>query len=205
MSHKKSMLNGYDFSNYLDKPLQYVSMAIKSNNAHEEISFLCCQEKIVGVWLDPPNNKNSAANRALSQYNFVYNNAGELLKYKSPYVGDNSKTGNLMYSLAWTNGVKPISVELQTDSEPYGNTSNCHGYGADTTLSLPYFKNAAVIFSLIDNVGIVTFNIEGNEGNTAYKFTREEIEDYFKKDVRKYTKSQAEFEEFLKEVLDSNP
>lgn len=204
--NEKSMLNGYDFSSYLDKPLTYVAMAIESNDIHEEeISFLCYKEKIVGVWIDPCNKeKNRTVTGTLAQYNFVYDNAEELLNYKSPYVGDNSNVLYLMYSLAWVNGVKPISVDLQTDNQPYGITCNCQGYGADTILSLPYFKNAAVIFSLIDNVGTVTFNVEDSDGNTAFKFTREEIEDYFETDVRKHTENQTKFKEFLKEVLDSN-
>jgi len=45
----KSMLNGYDFSNYLNMPLQYTAMAIEGDDHCKDISFLSCQGKIVGV------------------------------------------------------------------------------------------------------------------------------------------------------------
>ncbi len=199
--NEQSRLNGYDFFGYLDKPLQFVSMAIEHNNIFENISFLCYQEQIVGVWTDASDENYLAARGILLQYNFVYDTK-ELFKHKSAYVGDNSNVINLMYALSYGNGVKPTGCELQTDSEPYGIIINCQGYGTDEKASLPYLRNAAVIFSLIDNVGVVTFNIESNEGIIPFEFTRAEIETCFQKDVRKCAENKADFEAFIIEVLD---
>lgn len=202
--NKQSIANGYDFASYLDKPLQYSAMAIQNNHKVKHISFLSlsCPEQIVGIWTNSSDDDFNTVRCQLLSYNFIYPPAGDLLKYKSAYVGDNSKVGNLMYSLPYTNGIKPVGCELQTDTEPYEIIINCQGYGTEERLSLPYFKNAAVIFSLIDNVGIVTFNIEGNDNTESFSFTRAEIADCFKKDVRQYSKNEAAFSKFLIEVLD---
>lgn len=199
--NEQSRSNGYDFSSYLDKPLQYVSMAIEGNDTAKDVSFLCYQEQIVGVWTDASNEDCLAARRILLQYNFVYDTE-ELFKYKSAYVGDNSNVMNLMYTLPYDNGVKPTGCELQTDNEPYGIIINCQGYGTDGKACLPFLKNAAVIFNLIDNVGVVTFNVQSNDGIVPFEFTRAEIEAYFQKDVRKCAENKADFEAFIQEVLD---
>ena len=52
--NKQSKLNGYDFSSYLDKPLQYVAMAIESNNTLKIFRFYL-QEQIWRVWIDSSN------------------------------------------------------------------------------------------------------------------------------------------------------
>jgi len=203
--NEESRLNGYDFSSYLDKPLQYLAMAIESDDSSKvkDISFLCYQDKIVGVWLYSSNKEHLVVRGELLQYNFVYDSAEKLLQYKSPYIGDNSNAGNLMYSLPYVNGIKPLGCALQTDREPYGLVINCRGYGIDEKENLPYFfKNAAVIFSLIDNLGRISFNIESNEGVVPFTFSREEIEKYFHKDLREYAENEAEFEGFLMEVMD---
>lgn len=201
--NKQSRLNGYDFSAYLDKPLCYTAMAINSDDSTKDITFLCHDEQIVGVWIDASNKEHLEVRRKLLQYNFVYD-AEELLQYKSNYAGDNSNVVHLMYSLPYVNGIKPVGCELQTDSEPYGLIINCQGYGTKERASLPYFKNAAVIFSLIGNVGIVTFNIENNDGKIAFTYTREQIDNYFKKDIRKHSKNKADFAGFIMEVQDAS-
>lgn len=202
--NNKSMPNGYDFSSYLDKPLQYVAAAIEDNGIYKDINFLCCQEQIVGVWVDVSNKEHLDTRQKLIPFNFVYDTPEKLLKYQSKYVGDNSNITNLVYTLPYINGVKPLGIELKTDNKPYGIIVNCHGYGVDNKSSLPYFKNAAVIFSLIDNVEVITFNITDMDNNKSFDFTRAEIEDYFQQDVRQYTKSNKEYKKFLKAVLDVN-
>ena len=162
-------------------------MAINSDDSTKDITFLCHDEQIVGVWIDASNKEHLAVRRKLLQYNFVYD-AEELLQYKSNYAGDNSNVVHLMYSLPYVNSIKPVGCELQTDSEPYGLIINCQGYG--TRRSKPaIFQKCAVIFSLIENVGIVTFNIE-NRQNSFYIY--QGANRYYFKDIRKHSKNKAD-------------
>ncbi len=201
--NEQSKLNGYDFSDYLDKPLQYVAMAIDSEGTTKDISFLCSNGQIVGVWIDSSSREHLTTRGILMAYNFVCDDQ-ELLKFQSKYVGDNTNVINLMYALPYVNGVKPTGCELQTEHEPYGIIINCQGYGTDTRDGQPYFKNAAVIFSLIENVDMVTFNIQGNNGSVPFEFSRSEIEAHFQQDVRNCVNNRADFANFVRTVLDSN-
>lgn len=201
--NRQSRLNGYDFAGYLDKPLDYAALAINSPDATQAISFLCFQEQIVGVWTDSSPREQLAVTQKLLPYNFVYN-AEELLSYQSACEDDNRLIADLIYALPYINGVKPTGYELPAGKRPYGIIIHCEGYGTDASIGRPYFKNAAVIFSLIGYVDVVTFNIKTANGSSPFQFTRQEIEEYFQQDVRNCTHQKARFEEFIMAVQDAD-
>ncbi len=125
-------------------------------------------------------------------------NAEVLLKYKTPYVGDNSKVVTLIDNLKYA-GFRG-SVSLQTRNTPYGITVDYDLSNADTDkeqVETAFRNNAAVLFSLIDNVDAVDFNINGKNGAAKYQYTRGELQEAFGKDLREYKKNSAEFQAFL--------
>ncbi len=90
----------------------------------------------------------------------------KLHSYKVEYIGNNSKVGNIVSNLSFTN-VKYQDFELKTDEKPYGITINLEG-------SIDYFKkeknrgklelSAFILSSLIGNVEEIHYNIiEGKE------------------------------------------
>jgi bla regulator protein blaR1 len=134
--------------------------------------------------------------------------AKELLKFKSQYVGDNSNTVGLIDALGMPQGVKRGDIELQTKKLPYRITINCkldnnnelvkNGIEDDT----PFYRDAIILFSLIDNVDTVTIKREEGVGSSSsFDYTRKMAQQSFiGTDVRNFTKNTADFESFLKKV-----
>ncbi|MCX8131284.1 MAG: DUF4825 domain-containing protein [Clostridia bacterium] len=116
-------------------------------------------------------------------------NAATLLKFKTAYVGDNSKVVNLLNSLPLANMRREVS--LKTGSRPYGisvqydlNTSSL-----DTGLIESTFrKNATAMFALIDNVDEINFISSFSGKEKSYRYNREHLQKSYNKDLREYAK-----------------
>jgi hypothetical protein len=131
-----------------------------------------------------------------------------LLENKTPYIGDNSKVGALASAVPLPEGIKSGTFALQTTVKPYGLTlhySMTDSSGIKKAGGITgdaFFRNAAVLLSLIDNADTITVDIVDNTGdyNAAYTFTftRDMIEKQVGKDVRQY----AESETSLKSLID---
>ncbi|MDD3894608.1 MAG: DUF4825 domain-containing protein [Syntrophomonadaceae bacterium] len=100
--------------------------------------------------------------------------AEELYQYHGTYTGDNSKVGAIVNTLNYTN-LPFKSIELKTDSEPYGITVNYMvdsraNYRFPESIMTGWNKNAAVMFSLIPNASEIAFRIfdEYGEFTGAY-------------------------------------
>lgn len=150
------------------------------------VTMLGCVSLTNGV--SKTNNNTSTASKEIQ----------ELYKYKTPYVGDSSKVSNIARRLAYSDLYKGIS--LKTDTKPYGVTVsydfskvNMDINSIEPTLS----KNAAIMFSLIDNVDIVTFKIAGSSVQPEYEYKRVEVQKNFDRDLREYTKSLEVFSRFI--------
>ncbi len=116
-------------------------------------------------------------------------NAAALFKYKTAYVGDNSRVVNLINSLPYADLRGEVS--LQTESTPYGVTAdyNFSGVNLDTQQIKSAFRdNAVVMFSLIDNVNVITFNVKGTIQPSGYQYSRAEVQQSFDHDLREYAK-----------------
>lgn len=129
-------------------------------------------------------------------------NAETLLKYKTPYVGNNSKVVNLLSYLPYAEwrGV----VSLQTGHTPYGITVNYDfsSINLDTSqIESTFRQNAAIIFALIDNADIITFRVSEVNGpsqpHTQYQYTRTEIQQSFNQDLREYSQDVQTFKKLL--------
>lgn len=126
----------------------------------------------------------------------------KLYEYRTPYVGDASKVGNLTRSLYYGEYRKGIS--LKTDSMPYGLTVNYSikpeeiSENGAVVVTDKMLKNAAIIFCLVDNVDNITFSFDTSRGVFGFSFERNILEGVFERDVREYSKS---FESFKNEFL----
>ncbi len=127
---------------------------------------------------------------------------GKIYEYKTLYVGDASKVGNLisnLYYREYRNG-----MSLQTVAKPYGITVNYlvkDGELAKKDEINPTYKmlkNAAMMFCLIDNVDEINFSFQDGELEKTFSFERQYFNEIFKKDIRKYSSSFALFkDEFI--------
>lgn len=134
-----------------------------------------------------------------------HNVLNNLLEHRSRYIGDASNAGNLLDKLPYGN--EKTGFELDTDSEPYGitvnywlgdiNTSN-GDTGALKKVKSKLLDNALVIFSLIENVDVVKFNILPSK--TEIQFERAELQQYFDRDLWEYSENSEDFEKFLLDI-----
>ncbi len=127
--------------------------------------------------------------------------AGSLFKYKTAYVGDNSKVVNLISKLPFADLRK--AVTLKTKAAPYGIDVQYDFSGAKIDLwqvGSTFHLNAAVLFALIDNVDMIAFYVEGTTGQKKFRYVRSELQREFDKDLREYAKDLVTFDAFLKDI-----
>jgi len=126
-----------------------------------------------------------------------------LLEHRSKYIGDASNVGNLLDKLPY--GENKKGMELETDSKPYGITINyrledMEASSENTIKSIkPVLQdNALILFSLIENVDTVKFNIL--PVNVKVQFERSEMQKYFDRGLWEYSSSKEYFKEFLMDI-----
>lgn len=147
-------------------------------------------------------NDNSVKNR-----NTVINNEtlNSLLEHRSRYIGDASNVSNLLEKLPY--GKYKEGIELYTVSEPYGITVNYmldnNNESDEDTDALEKAKpvlldNALILFSLIENVETVKFNILPSD--KVVQFERTQLQQYFDRDLWEYSGSREDFEKFLLDI-----
>ena len=120
-----------------------------------------------------------------------------LIDNKTPYVGNNSKVIGLIDALPLPGGIVRDTVELQTAALPYGLKINFN-MNVDSDIKRrdaisgdAFYRNSIVLFSLIDNVDIISCNIRDKTGDydgASYSFTltRGEAEKLIGEDVRSF-------------------
>ncbi len=157
---------------------------------------LTCMVVLSGILLTDGLPKQSSPNSA-----GIYD-VKTLFKYKTPYVGDNSKVINLISNLPYAELRKTVS--LQTKAAPYGITINYDFSNAnmdtqriETTLC----NNAIILFALIDNVDVITYNINGTNEQPQYHYLRSELKKNFANDLREYAKDINTFENFVDRLI----
>jgi hypothetical protein len=138
-----------------------------------------------------------------SKINITPYNAEELLKYKTNYVGDNSKVVSLIGNLPYGKYVKGVS--LQTKTKPYGITVSYEikdpeikkKFLSDDNYRKLY--NSAILFALIDNVDAVEFNVVSSSETQTYN--RDTVQEHFTDDLREYSKDIERFKAFLQSIV----
>jgi len=137
--------------------------------------------------------------------------AKKLYQYKGTYTGDNSKVAAIVRVLDYTN--LPLkSIELKTDSEPYGITVNYQvdsraNYRFPEVVETGWNKNTAVMFSLIPNADEISFRLYDQYGDFAGAYynrqnisERFEMEYYTSNTVKEAAGSLDSFTNYLNDV-----
>ncbi|WP_102347701.1 DUF4825 domain-containing protein [Bacillus sp. Marseille-P3661] len=130
-------------------------------------------------------------------------NAQQYLSYKTDYIGDASKVGNILSLLKYPEPLVNESFELITANRPYkvivylkNNPELRYEYEI-SSLQRQLEENAILMFSLIGNADIVEFFVEDEVSGTPFQFTREWAEERLNKDVREFSQSDIRFAELL--------
>ncbi len=132
----------------------------------------------------------------------------KLLDYKTEYVGDASKVGNIIWLLDYPEEVNYNYFELSTDNIPYGMTvhlktnTEIRDYYTEASHGATFEKNAIILFSLIGNVDYINFNLSDGNKDYLIEYTRDWANDKVGKDVSEYAQEKEEFEQLLK-ILDN--
>lgn len=131
----------------------------------------------------------------------------ELLKHRSRYIGNASNAGNLLDKLPY--GRMKEGIELDTAQKPYGITvkyrlENIDAANQDTDALIEnnvkpvLLDNALILFSLIENVDIVKFNIL--PANIVVQYERSQLQQYFDRELWEYSAGKEDFEMFLLDI-----
>ncbi|RUS47369.1 M56 family metallopeptidase [Cohnella sp. AR92] len=129
----------------------------------------------------------------------------ELLRYKTPYVGAAGNVGNLIQRMPRPEGLTGGIMELHTVAPPYGATFHYKPEAGFTGViqieerNAVFFRNAAILFSLIGNVDTIHAYIEGAGGET-YTVARSQVEEAFDGDVRKYADDESSLAAYIVQV-----
>lgn len=130
--------------------------------------------------------------------------AEKLLKYKTDYVGDAPKVGNIIYLLDFPEKVNYDYFELYTDDTPYAVTVHLKtdtqtiNYYTETLQQVPFKKNAIIMFSLIGNVDYINFNLTDGKNDYIVQCTRSEANAVIGKDVREFSRDKQTFAQLLR-------
>lgn len=148
------------------------------------------------------NPKNKQAPAAYSGYAIK-----TLMDNKTPYVGNNSKVIALIDAMPWPADLKRDTVALQTDASPYGITIHFHINDASAikVSDDAFYRNSIMLFSLIDNVDVISCKISERTGNYdgasyGFTYTREMVEKLMGEDVRRYAVSTATLKSLIDQI-----
>lgn len=115
-----------------------------------------------------------------------------LLEFDNSHVGDNSAVGNIIYNLPGNNYNSGFS--LKTDQVPHEINVD---YDFNDYISIDFKdfceKNALVMFSLVDNVHVINFNVDEN----IFTHTREDVVKSYGSDFDKILKDKNSWKEFV--------
>lgn len=182
----------YSYNNNPTEILEITKISDNENDITKYIADFADKDKADETIFEIPKN----------QY---HDNSEALLAYTGTLVGDNSAVGAIL-DLLPARGLKRTSFELNTDSEPYGIVINYDvtdeekAYKEGKLDKSQADKNAAVIFSLVENADAITMNIAGEQ--LIYK--REKVDAQFNADVREYSHEPKKFTQYVEKVQNFN-
>ena len=180
--------------------------------------LVCALTGVAGTLVACSNIQASAGNQHTSANQGQESSQGQpgnrvetLYQYHGTHTGDNSKVEAIVRALDYT-ALPMKSLEMQTDSEPYGISVNYQvdsraNYRSLEAIETAWNKNAAVMFSLIPNVGEISFRIYDQYGDFAGAYySRENLSgrygmEYFTADTVKQAAASPEtFANYLNKV-----
>ncbi|MGN1059078.1 MAG: DUF4825 domain-containing protein [Clostridia bacterium] len=144
-------------------------------------------------------------------YNQYTEHQDVLLQYKGTLIGDNSSVHGLVME-ALPAGIVLEGIELKTEQEPYGLTlqytlAKDDQYVKDGVLQeAPFYQNALVLFSLIDNVDRIQMDIQGAGGKHPVAYYRQTAEQQFEnQDLRGFSSDRETFSRFAEDIPKIEP
>lgn len=195
------LLGMADDKKSIERRLKMIKMAdfFKGKRKVAVIIGLLCIAILSGILLT--NGLTKDAKNEIQQSDSSLYNIEELYNNKTKYVGAHNKVGMIAHNLPYGSIMK--SLALQTKSEPYGatviyDTTKVNLDRAAMIQRLP--DNAAVMFALIDNVSYLTFQIDDAGRSEEYKFSREEIQKGYDRDLREFAKSKDELMQLVESI-----
>ena len=81
----------------------------------------------------------------------------DLSQYKTDYVGDSSKVINIVSGQEYPEGYSYDSIEIQSETEPYGLTVFLKDESSAVKLEDELQVNADMTFDLIGNLGTIDY------------------------------------------------
>ena len=81
----------------------------------------------------------------------------DLSQYKTDYVGDSSKVINIVSGQEYPEGYSYDSIEIQSETEPYGLTVFLKDESSAAKLEDELQVNADMTFDLIGNLGTIDY------------------------------------------------
>ncbi len=177
----------------------YITSRVKNVINYKKPSFWIASALIVLIIMliicFTANPKNEQVDLADTYFGY---NVNALISNKTLYIGNHSKVVSLVDSIALPKDITRDTIELQTKAPPYGLTihlsmkdaSDITYQNALSTNTL--FRNAAILFSLIDNASNITYQVSDHNGeytgaSYAFTFTRKMVEERLGEDVRSYS------------------
>ena len=91
----------------------------------------------------------------------------DLSQYKTDYVGDSSNVINIVSSQDYPEGYAYDSIEIQSESEPYGLTVFLKVEPSASKLEDELQVNADMTFDLIGNLGTLDYKIADSKETIA--------------------------------------
>ena len=83
----------------------------------------------------------------------------DLSQYKTDYVGDSSNVINIVSSQEYPEGYSYDSIEIQSETEPYGLTVFLKDEPSASRIADELQVNADMTFNLIGNLGTLEYRI----------------------------------------------
>lgn len=128
-----------------------------------------------------------------------YTKSEQLFKYKTEYVGNASKVGQIINALDFPKEVVYDYFELGTENIPYSVTIH---FKTDFLVESEelFKKNAIIMFTLIGNVDLINFNISEGSSKKLLQYTRDWANNEMGREVDQFAKEEAEFTQLLKQL-----
>lgn len=128
--------------------------------------------------------------------------AEELYSFKTPYVGDNSKVGNILNRLFFPSEYKYNGFQILSEKEPYGlnihfevplNLYDFHLGNPNESKNYSVLdNNSAILFALIDNLSYVQYELTYPlENKTATVICKREEENHYISAIYPHTVNEA--------------
>ncbi|MFD2115665.1 DUF4825 domain-containing protein [Paenibacillus yanchengensis] len=142
----------------------------------------------------------------------ITNDKEKLWLHRTSYMGDNNKVSTLSNTLQYPQPFQYDHIQLQTTNLPYRLTiflksdPTVESYGQpqltdQRTTIQPHFDRAALLlFSLIENVDEISFQLPHLSQEQSLLFKRTDAQQMFDRPLYKMTATKKDFDQFFKKL-----